>query len=499
MRATALIVDDELSICELLDDWLSQELDLSVVTAQSAAEAERILAERPVDILLADLQLQETSGLDVIRVAGKVQPHIVTILMTGYPTLDSAILAVQSGVYDYLTKPFKMEQLSATVRRGIERRRLQRENMELREQVAVSELTRAVGSTLELEQILSVVLETVLEEFSASAASILLTEAESDRLVVRGLQGDPAVLADATLNAFLKGDGPTASAVMASGRHVLLADRQMNMFPVAAEQPDRISQPLVVKGRVIGVLNIVRRTNSGPCGDGTIRTIEMIAAHAAIAVDNARLYKNLHGAYMDTVSALANAIEIRDPYTRGHTDRVRVLARGIARRLGWTNEQQFTLWMGCTLHDIGKIGVPDRILGKTGPLTPDEFAVMKTHPEIGAKIIEGVPFLKPALPYVYYHHERYDGSGYPTGVKGTDIPLEGRILAVVDAFDAITSDRPYRKGQPVEVAIEELKSYAGVQFDAEIVEIFLSVLAEQDVPWLRRMRRESISEAAAGA
>jgi HD-GYP domain-containing protein (c-di-GMP phosphodiesterase class II) len=109
---------------------------------------------------------------------------------------------------------------------------------------------------------------------------------------------------------------------------------------------------------------------------------------------------------------------------------------------------------------------------------------MKTHPETGAKIIEGVPFLRPAVPYVYHHHERYDGSGYPCGLAGEDIPIEGRILAVVDAFDAITSDRPYRKGQSIETAVAELRGYAGVQFDAQIVDTFLSVLAEQDMPWL---------------
>ncbi|HUU46534.1 MAG TPA: HD domain-containing phosphohydrolase [Acidobacteriota bacterium] len=486
MRATVLVVDDEPSICQLLRDWLTEELDLWVEAVTTRLEAERILELRPVDLLLADLRLQECSGLDVIRYAQSLQPHIVPILMTGYPTLETAITAVQSGIYDYLTKPFKMELLSAAVRRGIDRCRLRRENMELREQLAVSDLTRTVGATLELDQILEAVLNTVMAEFNATAASVLLLNEETGRLELKGVEGDPTTIENSVFSGFLGGVAPTAASVMATRRPALLTDRQGELFPRLSVHQDRICQPLVVKGRAVGALNIVRRSNAEPCGDGTLRTIDMIAAHAAIAIDNARLYKNLHSAYMDTVSALANAIEIRDPYTRGHTDRVRMLARGIGQRLGWSAEKQFDLWMGCTLHDIGKIGVPDSILSKPGPLTADEFALMKTHPEIGAKIIEGVPFLKPAIPYVYHHHERFDGSGYPTGISGEQIPIEGRILAVVDAFDAITSDRPYRKGQPVAVAVEELKGYSGVQFDAAIVDVFFSFLEDKDPPWLRK-------------
>jgi hypothetical protein len=358
--------------------------------------------------------------------------------------------------------------------------------MELREQLAVSELTRAVGSTLELDEILTIVLGTVIREFSAAAASVALMSEDQERLELKSVEGDPSTIEDSVFSPFLRGEGATAASVMATRSPAVLTDRQGELFPKLSVHQDRICQPLVVKGRAVGVLNIVRLSNAGPCGDGTLRTIEMIAAHAAIAIDNARLYKNLHRAYMDTVSALANAIEIRDPYTRGHTDRVKVLARGVGRYLGWSAEKQFHMWMGCTLHDIGKIGVPDSILSKPGPLTADEFELMKTHPEIGAKIIEGVPFLRPAVPYVYYHHERYDGSGYPTGMSGDDIPIEGRILAVVDAFDAITSDRPYRKGQPAEIAIEELRGCAGVQFDAKIIDALIVSLVDQDLPWLKK-------------
>jgi HD-GYP domain-containing protein (c-di-GMP phosphodiesterase class II) len=132
--------------------------------------------------------------------------------------------------------------------------------------------------------------------------------------------------------------------------------------------------------------------------------------------------------------------------------------------------------MGGMLHDLGKIGVPDAILNKPGPLTKEEFAIMKTHPLLGAKIVENIPFLKPSLPYILYHHERYDGNGYPHGLAGEDIPIEGRLLAVVDTIDAITSDRPYRKGRGIDIAVQQLREHSGTQFDPHIVEICLMVL-----------------------
>jgi len=484
LPATVLVVDDEPSIRQLLHDWLEHEPGLTVLVAGTCREAQQILEMQPVDLLLVDLRLREGSGLDVIRVAGSLQPQAVSILITGHPTVETAISALQSGTFDYLIKPFKLELLSAAVHRGLGHCRLRRENMQLREQMALSEMMRAIGSSLELEQILSLILSTVLREFSASAVSVLLHNPETGRMELQGLEGERSTIHDPGHLEYLRGESAVSSTVLATGRPALLTDHQVELFPQGAPHQDRICQPLMIKGRAIGVLNIVRRPNAGPCGDGTLRTVEMTAAQAAIAIDNSRLYKNLHGAYLDTVSALANAIEIRDPYTRGHTDRVKLLARAIGNRLGWDQERLFGLWMGCTLHDIGKIGVPDRILSKPGPLTADEFALMKTHPEIGAKIIEGVPFLKPAIPYVYYHHERFNGTGYPFGMAGEEIPVEGRILAVVDAFDAITSDRPYRQGQTLDVAREELCAFAGIQFDPEIVEVFFAALEHQDIPWM---------------
>lgn len=176
-----------------------------------------------------------------------------------------------------------------------------------------------------------------------------------------------------------------------------------------------------------------------------------------------------------TAITLAKAIEKRDRYTGGHTDRVTEYAKLTAKQLDWPEERLAVLELAGHLHDVGKIGVPDAVLNKPGKLTVEEFEMMKAHPEIGEQIIRGIDFLEALVPYVLYHHERYDGKGYPKGLSGEAIPIEGRLLAVSDTFDAMTSSRPYRKQLDPERAIEEIKRCSGTQFDPNIVVVFLEI------------------------
>ena len=189
----------------------------------------------------------------------------------------------------------------------------------------------------------------------------------------------------------------------------------------------------------------------------------------------AALTKKLEEAYLETITALANAVEARDHVTGDHVERVRSMCMRVGQSLNLTPATLRQLEFGAVLHDIGKIGSPDAILGKAGPLTPSEMATMREHPLIGRRILEGVGFLTPALPAVEAHHERWDGTGYPHGLAGDAIPLAGRIVAVVDAFDAMTSDRPYRAALPIETARAVLVEGKGTQFDPSVVDAFFRV------------------------
>ncbi len=176
---------------------------------------------------------------------------------------------------------------------------------------------------------------------------------------------------------------------------------------------------------------------------------------------------------MAILPALSKAIEARDPYTCGHSERVTALAEVVADRLGWGEEQRAVLRVGGTLHDIGKLAVSEAILRKAGPLTDDELSEVRLHPETGARMIEKSEELRPALPCVLYHHERWDGGGYPLGRVRTLIPVEARVLTVVDSFDAMTSIRPYRGALPLDAALAEIERCAGTQFDPDIAQVFL--------------------------
>jgi len=178
------------------------------------------------------------------------------------------------------------------------------------------------------------------------------------------------------------------------------------------------------------------------------------------------------------LSTLSRAIEARDPYTRGHSARVTEIAEAIARRLGWDAERLALLRVGGPLHDVGKLGVSDEVLAKPGRLDDDELEQIREHPKLGARILLRVAAFRAAIPYVLYHHERWDGNGYPTGRAGEQIPLEARVLAVADAFDAMTSNRPYRRPLDHQAAVAEVARCSGTQFDPEVVRIFLELFAQ---------------------
>ncbi len=191
--------------------------------------------------------------------------------------------------------------------------------------------------------------------------------------------------------------------------------------------------------------------------------------------DVQRAYRQLQDTYRATLETLGAALDSRDVGTEAHSRRVHGYAIATAREYGMLEEDLKDLAHGVLLHDIGKIGIPDSILLKPGPLTPEEWAIMRRHPEIGKRLIENIPFLRGAVPIVYYHHERWDGSGYPRGLKGERIPLGARIFSVVDAFDAMTFDRPYSRAISFEAARAEIRRCSGSHFDPKVVEAFLRV------------------------
>ncbi|MFA7460614.1 MAG: HD-GYP domain-containing protein, partial [Trueperaceae bacterium] len=208
-----------------------------------------------------------------------------------------------------------------------------------------------------------------------------------------------------------------------------------------------------------------------------------LSTQAAIAISAARAFDNLERtneelllAYETTIEGWARALDLKDEDTEGHSRRVTELTTRLARRMGMTEEEIVHVRRGALLHDIGKMGIPDEILRKPGALTAEEWELMKKHTEFAREFLEPIPFLAPAMPIPYSHHEKFDGSGYPEGLAGEAIPLEARLFAVVDVYDALTSDRPYRAAWSEEQALEHIAQGAGSHFDPEVVEEFLALV-----------------------
>jgi HD-GYP domain-containing protein (c-di-GMP phosphodiesterase class II) len=232
--------------------------------------------------------------------------------------------------------------------------------------------------------------------------------------------------------------------------------------------------PLIAKGQVKGVLELFHRTPLDVKQDW-LEFIENIANQAAIAIDNATLFKELVNAYDTTIEGWSRAMDLRDKETKGHTQRVTEMTVRIASELGIIDEDLVHIRRGALLHDMGKMGIPDSILFKPGKLTDEEWEIMKRHPEYAHDMLYPIEYLRSALDIPYYHHEKWDGTGYPRGLTGEDIPLAARIFAVVDVWDALISDRPYRSGWPEEKVLEHIRSLSGTHFDPKVVEMFFKM------------------------
>jgi len=242
--------------------------------------------------------------------------------------------------------------------------------------------------------------------------------------------------------------------------------------------------PLVAKGKVNGVLEVFHRTVLKPDEDW-LGFLDTLAGQAAIAIDNASLFENLQHsnnelvmAYDATIEGWSRALDLRDKETEGHTQRVTEMTVRLARSYGMKEDELVQVHRGALLHDIGKMGVPDHILLKPGTLTDDEWVAMRMHPKFAYDMLSPIRYLQQALDIPYCHHEKWDGTGYPRGLKGEQIPISARIFAVVDVYDALTSDRPYRAGWPKEKVLEHIRSLSGTHFDPQVVEISLPFIEE---------------------
>jgi putative nucleotidyltransferase with HDIG domain len=327
-----LIVDDEEVMCSILARRLTRE-GYTCVTANDGREALQYFYKHPFSLIISDIKMPGMDGLALLKRVKATNPKMMVIMVTAFPEIDLAVEAMHLGAYDFIIKPADLDLVILSVKKALEKKRLEEEIVAYRSH-----------------------LERLVEE----------------------------------------------------------------------------------------------------------RTTKLQQA-----------YRILKKAHLDSVKVLVEAIDAKDPYTRGHSDRVTRMSLKIAFQFGFAEDRLESLEYGALLHDIGKIGIKDEVLQKPGALNSEEYQYIQEHPLIGVKIIEGLDFFKDKIPMIRHHHEHYDGSGYPDGLLGAAIPLEARIIAVPDAFDAMTSARPHRGMMSLQDVLMELEKCKGTQFDPKILGIFL--------------------------
>lgn len=329
---------------------------------------------------------------------------------------------------------------------------------------AVYQANQIISSEQNLDRLFERVMDQIFELVPAHNGVILLKAEKSDDLVVE-YQHSKSDGTEVQISSSI------VSRALDNGEAVITYNAaQDQRFEagasiIAQNIASAMCAPLRHQDETLGVVYVDTRGTANAFTESDLELLVAISGPAAIAIRNAQYVQKIQKAYQDTLVALANAVELRDHYTVGHTWRVTNFALEMAKEMNWSKEKLEEVEMGGVLHDVGKISIDDSILRKPGGLTDDEYEMMKVHPQRGARLMQDIEVLVPLIPYCLYHHERFDGKGYPFGLAGEDIPIEGRLLAVADTFDAMTSSRPYRKGLDPEFAISEIEKSKGTQLD----------------------------------
>lgn len=350
--------------------------------------------------------------------------------------------------------------------------------------VGLHEFGMSATGIISKEELTQSVIEAACKLIRSEAGSLMLIDQDDNELYIAASRGlPPDVIASTRIKV---GEG-IAGKVAQTCKPIFVEDIEADIRFQRTNSSDRyksksfISVPLRVKNRVVGVLNINASREVTSFEDRDVRLLTILADQAAMTLENIELYNNLQDFYFEMIQTLARVIDAKDSYTYDHADRARHYAKLIAERMNLPQAIVRHVEYAALMHDIGKIGIEEQILKKPGRLTPEETEIIKKHPTIGNKIISPITFLAPVAPMVLYHQEWYDGNGYPEGLSGEEIPLGSRIVAVIDAYDAMTSDRPYRKALPQDYAVAELKKGAGTQFDPQVVDVFVKILTDKNV------------------
>ncbi len=481
-----LVVDDETPVLHLFRSYLRSKPQYRVFTADSGRKALDRVQTGDIQCCFTDLSMPGMNGLELAQAIHEFDNTIAVVVMTGVPTMDLAIETLKCGVVEFMIKPFSMNQIPLVVDRVMRERSrlvenflLKEDQKKYRQMVEVNKKLRE--KTKEVETI-NLILQRIDEAQNSAdlfdtvvnlsgqitlcdqAALGVLSPETADAAVIASYNrsGDPAAGAD---DSWMNSE--MVRNVSSEGLPCLMRGHNGDDSIVAV--------PLKIRSNIFGVLTARSGAKGHRFTEKDLYFVNALAEKASSSIENMALYENICENLFATLSSLVRAIEARDFYTRQHSTRVQQISMAIAKEMGFSQDAVNVLEVAGSLHDIGKIGIPDSILLKPGKLTDEEYDIIKKHPVIGGEIVSHFNLWAHEREVVTHHHERWDGHGYPDGLKGGQIPPLARVLAVADVYDAISSDRSYRKKMPEETVLKIIAENAGSQFEPEAVEAFFSL------------------------
>lgn len=508
-KTTILFVDDEAPIREIFSEWFPKK-GYRVLTAENGFEALEILEREKPDCCVTDRAMPEMTGTELAEKIRLIDNTIPVLILTGNPQDDTGIIqTLKNGVVDYLLKPISMAELEVVIRSVLRERRTFIDNIFLKKELEKKKRIEALNRELQDKVDELKILARIMEEFTSVRKSIdvfyhlvemalEISRADEARFyLINDAVSDPFQVAVA-----YAGENHSARVVAPDEAtpgpnrvyeilKTMVAEQKKEPLMIGAVSDrltngrgdrDFLAVPLVIRDKIFGALT------ASICGNGerfsgkTLYYLDFMNHKAAYALENLALYENIYENLISALNALVQSIQVRDQYTEEHSIRVTDIAIAIARKMGLDGEEIDILSVSGPLHDVGKIGIRDHILLKPDRLTREEYEIIKEHPEIGAGIVGHFGLWERERQVIRHHHERYDGSGYPDGLAGDDIPFLARILSVADAYDAMTSDREYRPRMSKARAMAIIAEGVGSQFDPDAAAVFQQLHNAGEIP-----------------
>jgi response regulator RpfG family c-di-GMP phosphodiesterase len=472
-RLRVLLVDDNASVLRFLASAFASN-NCQVTTAATAEQALEQLGDDPFHLVVSDIKMPGLSGLDLLRAVKGKQPSTPVVLITGVPSVNSAVFGLRHGAYDYLPKPFSITEVKDLIGRLRRDRADGNGNVnypaglteELARRQAGVEAISGIGEValqgLEPSLFAEKVLGYTMKSLRCDGALMLLRDQGGQFNASR--KGEPSLVGQilALLHASF------AEVVKTGGRETFVLTKPEHGFEGLAALVPGV-------GDAMGILCVGRSAENGAFLPDEKALLLGYAQTTAVALQKILLREHLERNLIDTIASFVIALESKDPYLKGHSARVSLYSGELATVMGVPAAEVVLMSRAGMLHDLGKLVIMDNILRKPRQLTEEEFELIRTHPVVGDKILKPLRFLACEAKAVRHHHERYDGKGYPDGLKGDDIPLIARVVSVADAFDAMTSDRPYRSKRPLATAMEEIVRGTGTQFDPTAADAFSTI------------------------